>query len=201
MNFLSIQNNLYISKNYNVSKKLLLNNQFLFKYISMFRLFLTIVFILISYNSYADKNMMIGSLGKSEEVNRTIKVIMYDNYYEPNSFNIKSGETIKFEVVNAGELVHEFNIANAMMHKKHQPEMEKMVENEILLADSIDKEKMKKMAKMDKSMGHSHSNSVLLEPNEKGDIVWKFENAMNIEIACNVPGHYQIGMIAKVDIK
>ena len=29
-----------------------------------------------------------------------------------------------------------------------------MVENEILLADSIDKDKMKKMAKMDKSMGH-----------------------------------------------
>ena len=201
MNFLSIHNNLYISKNYNVSKKLLLNNHFLIKNTCMFRLFLTIVFILISYNSFADKNMMIGSLGKSEEVNRTIKVIMYDNYYEPSSFNIKSGETIKFEVVNAGELVHEFNIANAMMHKKHQPEMEKMVENEILLADSIDKDKMKKMAKMDKSMGHSHSNSVLLEPNEKGDIVWKFENAMNIEIACNVPGHYQVGMIAKVDIK
>ena len=201
MDFLNIINYLYISKNYNVSKKLLLNNHFLIKYTNMLRLFLSIIFILISYNSYADKNMMIGSLGKSEEVNRTIKVIMYDNYYEPSSFNIKSGETIKFEVVNAGELVHEFNIANAMMHKKHQPEMEKMVENEILLADSIDKEKMKKMAKMDKSMGHSHSNSVLLEPNEKGDIVWKFENAMNIEIACNVPGHYQIGMIAKVDIK
>ena len=200
-NFLNILYNPYNSKNYNVSKKLLLNNHFLIKYTSMFRLFLSIMFILISYNSYADKNMMIGSLGKSEEVNRTIKVIMYDNYYEPSSFNIKSGETIKFEVVNAGELVHEFNIANAMMHKKHQPEMERMVENEILLADSIDKEKMKKMAKMDKSMGHSHSNSVLLEPNEKGDIVWKFENAMNIEIACNVPGHYQVGMIAKVDIK
>ena len=88
-----------------------------------------------------------------------------------------------------------------MMHKKHQPEMEKMVENEILLADSIDKDKMKKMSKIDKAMGHSHSNSVLLEPKEKGDIVWKFENAMNIEIACNVPGHYQVGMIAKVDIK
>ena len=167
----------------------------------MNKLVLIILFSLISFNCFADKNMMIGSLGKVQEINRTIKVVMYDNYYEPNSFNIKSGETIKFEVVNAGELVHEFNIANAMMHKKHQPEMEKMVENEILLADSIDKDKMKKMAKMDKAMGHSHSNSVLLEPKEKGDIVWKFENAMNIEIACNVPGHYQVGMIAKVDIK
>ena len=83
--------------------------------------------------------MKIGHMGKLEEVDRTIVVKMYDNYYEPKSFNIKKGETIKFEVENVGELVHEFNIANAMMHKKHQPEMLKMVENEILLADSIDK--------------------------------------------------------------
>jgi len=53
---------------------------------------------------------------------------------------------------------------------------------------------------MDKSMAHSHSNSVLLEPKQKGEIIWKFINAVNIEIACNVPGHYQAGMIAKVNI-
>ena len=151
--------------------------------------------------SYADKNMKIGSKGNLNEVSRIIKVKMYDNYYEPSSFSIEAGETIKFEVENAGELVHEFNIANKMMHIKHQPEMEKMVENEILFADKIDKVKLKKMAKMDKSMGHSHSNSVLLEPKQKGDIIWKFDNAVNIEVACNVPGHYQAGMIAKVNIK
>ena len=152
-------------------------------------------------SAYADKNMKIGSKGKENEVSRIIKVVMYDNYYEPSSFRIKAGETIKFEVENAGKLVHEFNIANKMMHIKHQPEMLKMAENGILLAFSIDKEKMKKMAKMDKSMGHSHSNSVLLEPKQKGNIIWKFDNAVNIEVACNVPGHYQAGMIAKVDIK
>mgnify|MGYP001408818622 CR=1 FL=1 len=162
-----------------------------------------ILFILLFLNSiaYADKNMKIGSKGKESEVTRVIKVIMYDNYYEPSSFQIKAGETIKFKIENAGELVHEFNIANKMMHIKHQPEMEKMVENEILFADSIDRDKMKKMAKIDKSMGHSHSNSVLLEPKQNGDIIWKFENAVNIEVACNVPGHYQAGMIAQVNIK
>ena len=162
-----------------------------------------ILFVLLLFNSfaYADKNMKIGSKGNENNISRVIKVIMYDNYYKPSSFQINAGETIKFEVENAGELVHEFNIANKMMHIKHQPEMEKMVENEILFADSIDKDKMKKMAKMDKSMGHSHSNSVLLEPKQKGDIIWKFDNAVNIEVACNVPGHYQAGMIAKVNIK
>ena len=151
--------------------------------------------------AFADKNMKIGSKGNENEISRIIKVIMYDNYYEPSSFQINAGETIKFEVENAGDLVHEFNIANKMMHMKHQPEMEKMFDNEILFSDYIDKEKMKIMAKMDKSMGHSHSNSVLLEPKQKGDIIWKFDNAVDIEVACNIPGHYQAGMIAEVNIK
>ena len=162
---------------------------------------LTLLLLLVNTVAFADKNMKIGSKGNENNISRVIKVIMYDNYYKPSSFQINAGETIKFEVENAGELVHEFNIANKMMHMKHQPEMEKMVENEILFADSIDKDKMKKMAKMDESMGHSHSNSVLLEPKQKGDIIWKFDNAVNIEVACNVPGHYQAGMIAKVNIK
>ena len=162
---------------------------------------LTLLLLLVNTVAIADKNMKIGSKGNENEVSRVIKVIMYDNYYEPNSFQVKVGETIKFEVENVGELVHEFNIANKMMHMKHQPEMQKMVENEILLSDSIDKNKMKKMAKIDKSMAHSHSNSVLLEPKQKGEIIWKFDNAENIEIACNVPGHYQAGMIALVNIK
>ena len=164
---------------------------------------ITIIFTLLFLNSlaFAGKNMKIGSKGNVADVTRVIKVIMYDNYYEPSSFQIKEGETIKFEVENAGMLVHEFNIANKMMHMKHQPEMIKMAENGILLAFSIDKEKMKKMAKMDKSMGHSHNNSVLLEPKQKGVIIWKFDNVVNIEVACNVPGHYQAGMISKVNIK
>ena len=166
----------------------------------MIKNFLIVTVLLFSFNAYADKNMKIGKEGKLNEVDRTIKVIMYDNYYEPKSLNIKAGETINFEVVNAGVLVHEFNIANSMMHKKHQPEMIKMFDLGILKVTSIDKEKMKKMAKIDKAMAHSHSNSVLLQPGEKANLIWKFDNAINIEIACNIPGHYQAGMIATVDI-
>ena len=167
----------------------------------MKKIFLILV-VSLFFNTtlFADKNMKIGSKGKLSDVTRTIEVKMYDNYYEPNVFKIKKGETVKFKVKNLGELVHEFNIANPMMHIKHQPEMELMVENEILLGDRIDKDKMQKMAAMDKSMGHSHSNSVLLAPKEEGTLIWKFENAVNIEIACNVPGHYQAGMIAAVDL-
>ena len=142
---------------------------------------------------------MIGEKGKLSEVSRIIEIKMYDNYYEPKEIKIKKGETIKFIVHNYGELVHEFNIATKEMHIKHQPEMMKMVENEILLADRIDKKKMKEMAKKDHSMGHSHSNSVLLEPNQSAELIWKFSTDTNLEAACNVPGHYESGMVANIN--
>ena len=74
------------------------------------------------------------AIGEKEEANidRVITVLMYDNYYQPNQIKVKKNETIKFLVENKGELVHEFNIATREMHLKHQPEMLKMVENEIL---------------------------------------------------------------------
>ena len=141
---------------------------------------------------------MIGEKGKLSEVNRVIEIKMYDNFYEPNEIKIKKGETIKFKVYNFGEFVHEFNIATKKMHLKHQPEMMKLVENEVLLADKIDKKKMKEMGKKDHSMSHSHANSVLLEPNENGEIIWKFNTEAKLEAACNIPGHYETGMIAKI---
>ena len=157
-----------------------------------------LLFILIPNISLSASMSMIGEKGKLSEVNRVIEIKMYDNFYEPNEIKVKKGETIKFKVYNFGEFVHEFNIATKEMHLKHQPEMMKLVENEILLGNKIDKKKMKEMAKKDHSMSHSHSNSVLLEPNENGEIIWKFNTAVKLEAACNIPGHYETGMIAKI---
>ena len=140
----------------------------------------------------------IGQKGNLAEVDRVIEVKMYDNYFEPNQININKGETVRFIIHNFGTLVHEFNIATKKMHLKHQPEMLKMMEYEILLGEKIDFEKMTEMAKIDHSMAHSHSNSVLLEPNKSGEIIWKFNTDTILEVACNIPGHYESGMVAKL---
>ena len=158
-----------------------------------------LLFILIPSFSIAGSMNMMGEKGDPTEVDKVIKVKMYDNYYEPNEFKIKKNQTIKFIVYNYGELVHEFNIATKKMHLKHQPEMMKMVEYEILLGDRIDKKKMMELSKKDNSMSHSHTNSVLLEPNESAEIIWKFNTDAKLEAACNVPGHYEVGMIAKIN--
>ena len=58
---------------------------------------------------------------------------------------------------------------------------------------------MMEMAKKNPSMLHSHSNSVLLSPGESADLIWKFTNSVKIEAACNVPGHYEAGMVAEIN--
>ena len=159
---------------------------------------LIVLFILIPTISSASSMKMIGVKGNLEDVTKVVTVKMFDNYYEPSEIKVKKGETIRFIIENVGELVHEYNIATKEMHLKHQPEMAKMVENEILLADKIDKNKMKEMAKIDHAMAHKHPNSVLLEPGETGEIVWKFNTSSKLEVACNIPGHYETGMVAKI---
>jgi len=167
----------------------------------MRKLALSFLFLIFSSNAFAASMNMIGEKGDPNSVDRTINIKMYDNYYEPNLIKIKKGETIKFIVQNLGDMVHEYNIGTKEMHIKHQPEMQKLVEHEILLVDKIDKVKMKEMAKNDHSLAHAHSNSVMLEPKKTGEIIWKFSKDINLEIACNVPGHYEVGMIGQIIIE
>ena len=160
--------------------------------------FLSLLILIISSKAFSASMSMIGEKGDPNNVDRIINIKMYDNYYEPNSINVKKGETIKFIVENLGEMVHEYNIATKEMHIKHQPEMQRLVEHGILLIDKIDMKKMKEMSKEDHSLSHSHSNSVIVEPKKTGEIIWKFSKNINLEMACNVPGHYQTGMVGKI---
>ena len=159
------------------------------------KIFALIIFTTFSTTVYSASMNMVGEKGDPNKIDRVINIKMYDNYYEPNVIKIKKGETIKFVVENLGDLVHEYNIGTKEMHIKHQPEMQKLIDHEILLVDKIDKVKMKKMSKMDHSLGHSHANSIMLEPKKTGEIIWKFTKDINLEMACNIPGHYETGMV------
>ena len=160
-------------------------------------IFFSLFFSTLSHSASMN---MIGEKGDPNKIDRVVNIKMYDNYYEPNVVKIKKGETIKFIIENLGELVHEYNIGTKEMHIKHQPEMQKLIDHEIILGDKIDRIKMKKMSKMDHSLGHSHANSVMLEPKKTGELIWKFSKDINLEMACNIPGHYETGMVGNLII-
>ena len=158
-------------------------------------IFFSLFFSTLSYSASMN---MIGEKGDPNKIDRVVNIKMYDNYYEPNVVKIKKGETIKFIIENLGELVHEYNIGTKEMHIKHQPEMQKLIDHEIILGDKIDRIKMKKMSKKDHSLGHSHANSVMLEPKKTGELIWKFSKDIKLEMACNIPGHYETGMVGNL---
>ena len=64
---------------------------------------LILLFILIAFNSNAASMKMIGSKGDPNDVSRIIKIKMYDNYYEPNKYEIKISR-IAFGIPLNGEL-------------------------------------------------------------------------------------------------
>lgn len=137
----------------------------------------------------------IGTPGKADAVSRTLEIALLDIYFEPEAIAIQQGETVRFVVRNDGQLVHEFNIGTASMHAGHQQEMLMMQEHGMLLPDRI----VTHTAEMsdDHSMQHDDPNSLLLEPGASGELIWQFTTDATLEFACNVPGHYQAGMVGE----
>ena len=140
----------------------------------------------------------VGRPGKASEVSRTITITMTDNRYTPENIEIRKGETIRFVMKNDGEFVHEFNIGTAETHKTHQQEMMLMVDHGVLEPDRINYARMKMDMGGGKTMEHNDPNSALLEPKKSGEIIWKFDTDATLEFACNIPGHYESGMVGKI---
>jgi uncharacterized cupredoxin-like copper-binding protein len=143
----------------------------------------------------------IGEPGKAADATRMIEIVMQDNNYEPESITVSKGETVRFVISNKGEFVHEFNIGTAAMHAEHQKEMLTMKEHGVLEADKIHHDRMKMDMGGGKTMEHNDPNSVLLEPGKTAEIVWTFNANGDLEFACNVPGHYESGMVGTFEMK
>ncbi|EWY42482.1 hypothetical protein N825_00770 [Skermanella stibiiresistens SB22] len=147
----------------------------------------------------------IGEPAKATPKTRTIQITMGDNFYEPETIPVKAGETVRFVIKNTGEFLHEFNIGTTAMHAAHQKEMAMMVDHGMLSATGVDVKKMKMdhstMPGMGHSMKHDDPNSVLVEPGQTKELVWKFTKPATLEFACNMPGHYESGMVGKVNFQ
>jgi uncharacterized cupredoxin-like copper-binding protein len=49
-------------------------------------------------------------------------------------------------------------------------------------------------------MSHDDPNAILLEPGDSGEVIWKFTQTTALEFACNVPGHYDSGMMGDISV-
>ena len=126
---------------------------------------------------------------------RTIEITMQDIFFNPENIYINPGETIRFKLRNDGQIVHEFNIGTSAMHKQHRQEMLVMSQHGMVTSKSINTGMIMSHTGRGDSLEHDDPNSKLLEPGESADLVWKFTNTEVLEFACNIPGHYESGMV------
>ena len=142
-----------------------------------------------------------GEPAAAAKATRSVEVVMGDMSFTPKAIDIKAGETIRFVLVNKGQLLHEFNLGDAAMHAKHQQEMLQMQQSGMLTPNGMKEMDHGAMAGMDHGMmKHDDPNSVLVEPGKTAELTWTFTKATSLEFACNIPGHYQAGMVGKLTV-
>lgn len=145
-----------------------------------------------------------GQPAPAAKATRSIEVVLNDMSFDPKAIQVKAGETVRFVLVNKGQLLHEFNLGDAAMHAQHQQEMLQMQQSGMLTPTGM-KEMSHDMADMDRGsmdhgMKHDDPNSVLVEPGKTAELTWTFSKATSLEFACNIPGHYQAGMVGKLTV-
>ncbi|UVJ41908.1 plastocyanin/azurin family copper-binding protein [Pseudomonas sp. LS1212] len=147
-------------------------------------------------------NVDIGQPGNAQKVDRTIELKMGDSFFEPKSIDVKPGETIRFVLKNEGALLHEFSLGMAAAHAAHQKVMAAMFQKGTLSPTGThDMNNTGHAMGGEVSKEHDNPNSVLIEPGATEELVWTFAKATGLEFACNLPGHYQSGMVGKVNIR
>ncbi|KAF2406200.1 Uncharacterized copper-binding protein, cupredoxin-like subfamily [Pseudomonas antarctica] len=163
----------------------------------------------LSFNAVADTahTFAFGQPATADKATRTVEVVLQDISFSPKALDVKAGETVRFVLVNKGQLLHEFNLGDAAMHAEHQKEMLQMQASGMLTATGMGKMDHSAMHQDDMRHGdmgdmkHDDPNSVLVEPGKTAELTWTFTKATGLEFACNIPGHYQAGMVGKLTVE
>lgn len=123
-----------------------------------------------------------GEPGNPKRPAKTIRVTMREGdgkmLYEPEKLEVRRGEQVRFVIVNAGELPHEFVLASTKDNLKHA-------------------ELMKKYPDME----HDDPNGKTVQPKGTAEILWRFSKRGEFEFACLIPGHREAGMTGKITVK
>ncbi|MBM7059180.1 cupredoxin domain-containing protein [Pseudomonas sp. UL073] len=165
---------------------------------------------LLATSAFADAGRFsFGHPAKPADATRSVEIVLGDMYYEPNTVQVKAGETVRFVLKNEGSLLHEFNLGDAAAHAEHQKRMLMMQQMGMLTPTQMKHDMPMDHSQMGHAVGstdhaammkHDDPNSVLVEPGKSAELTWTFSQASGLEFACNIPGHYQAGMVGSLEI-
>jgi uncharacterized cupredoxin-like copper-binding protein len=115
-----------------------------------------------------------------EAADRTVEIDMVDTAFEPDTLEVRRGETVRFVFTNDGKLPHDAFIGDAEAQDDHEDDMR---------AD-------------DDSHGHEgeSDDAVTVEPGDTGELTYTFEDEGTLEVGCHQEGHYESGMTVTIEV-
>ena len=119
-----------------------------------------------------------GIAGDAKAAKRTVEVRMTDDMrFAPSRIEVRQGETVRFVIQNDGKLLHELVIGTKQELDEHAALMVKFP-----------------------GMEHDEPYMAHVAAGKRGEIVWHFNRAGEFDFACLIAGHYQAGMVGKVQV-
>jgi uncharacterized cupredoxin-like copper-binding protein len=122
----------------------------------------------------------VGMPAKGAKPDKVVHVLLSDDMkiQFKQDVKIEPNDVVQFVVLNTGKIDHEFTIGSEKEQLEHREMMKTM------------------------SAGHMHDsgNSVTVEPGKAKQLLWHFHGDSNVELACNIPGHAEAGMVKKMKL-
>ena len=120
-----------------------------------------------------------GRAGNPGKVTRTVTVTMNDRMrFVPDHVVVRRGDTIRFLVKNEGRIMHEFVLGTMTDLKAHAELMRKHP-----------------------GMEHEAPYMAHAAPGKSEAVVWQFTKPGEYHFACLMPGHFEAGMVGKIDAR
>jgi uncharacterized cupredoxin-like copper-binding protein len=119
-----------------------------------------------------------GIAGDAHAVKRTITLAMSDHMrFTPDTIDVKQGETIRLVLKNTGKVTHELVIGTKKELDAHAALMVKFPD-----------------------MEHDEPYMAHVAPGKTNQLLWNFNRAGTFDFACLIPGHYQAGMVGRINV-
>lgn len=107
---------------------------------------------------------------------RTVTIRMGDDMrFRPGRIEVREGETVRFVVRNAGQVLHEMVIGTPEELRQHAALMKKFP-----------------------GMEHEEPYMTHVKPGARGEITWNFNRPGTFQFACLLPGHFDAGMVGTI---
>lgn len=119
-----------------------------------------------------------GVAADPRKADSTIRIEMRDTMrFVPDDITVRQGQVVRFVAENEGQILHEIVLGTREELDKHAALMKKFP-----------------------GMEHDEPHMAHVKPGATGEIGWKFTRPGVVHFACLIPGHYEAGMVGRINV-